>query len=430
MKKTLKFIKALSTFSLVIATLLAARTANAWGPERQPLANDQPASYVTFNSIIDNAGIGDERNFVRVREAGTSNAYTDELEIVPGKEYEVYIYYHNNAASNLNPSGKGIANGVKISSAYPTTVKSGERGMVSGIITATDADPASVWDEAYLTTKAAEVNLSYKIGTAIIHNAGRVNGSVLSDSLFTEAGAYIGINVLDGRIPGCAEYSGYITYTLIAESTTSELLKEVSTDGETWSNNVTVAPGDFVTYRITFKNTGNTTLTNVIFKDTHSDTLNLRAGSTKVYDAANTSGKVIDDIIDISGYNVGDVAPGALVQIIYQARVAKNLNDCTTSLSNKISVEYNGAVAQESATGVSLVCAGSITEEEDCKTNPNLPGCASELPDEIVNTGPIEIIMATIVVLSIIAGSIYLWRTRRTLKKVEDEVSGKKSSQN
>ena len=387
----------------------------AWGPERPTFTNESPAGYVTFNSITNNAAIGDERNFVRVGEVGTSETYVDEIKVTPGKEYEVYIYYHNNAAGNLNASGKGIANGVKVSSAYPTTVKKGERGMISGIITATDSDPTSVWDEAYLTTDYEEVTLRYKTGTAVIHNAGKVNGSVLSNNLFTEGGAYIGINTLDGRIPGCAEYSGYITYTLIAEKTATELTKQISLDGENWSEKTEADPGKYVTYKVVFKNTGNTTLTNAIFKDSHSEGLNIRPGSIKVFDINNTSGKVIDDILDISGYNVGDVIPGALVEIIYQAKV----DDTATckELKNTITVTYNGNT-QKSA--VSTVGTTGCKPDETPTPIPT-----PDTPTELPNTGPVEIVMAIVIVLGILGGGFYFFRTQRTLVKVQKNVSGK-----
>ena len=425
------------------ATIATTTSAFAWGPtDRTTYTNESPASYATFNSITDNVGVGDERNFVRVREAGTTNTYVDELEVTPGKEYEVYIYYHNDAGSNTNASGYGIATGVKASSAYPTVINPGERGMISGIISwsyVTPSDPnnpqeGKVWDEAYLTTSTEDTVLRYKTGTAVIHNAGQANGLVLSDSLFTEGGTYLGFNKLTGVLPGCAEYSGYITYTLVAELTASELTKEVSTDGTNWNNSITVNPGEYVTYRVTFKNTGNTTMTNVIFKDTHSDALSLRSGSTKVFDVNNTDGKQIDDILDLSGYNVGDVAPGALVQIIYQAKVANDV-DCTQSLSNKISVSYNGAEQQESATNISIICTENNIEDIEnppCDLDPTLPGCVKypdqepeDLPDQIVNTGPVEVIMAIVIIAGIAGGGFYLWRTKHTLKTVEGEVSGK-----
>ena len=185
----------------------------AWGPSnRTTYTNDNPAPYATFNSITNNAAVGDERNFVRVRELGNNTKYSDEVEVTPGKEYEVYIYYHNNAATNTNQSGVGVATAVKASSAYPTVLHTIERGMISGIIswsyvenTTSAAKEGQVWDEAYLTTKTDGVVMRYKTGTATIHNGGTANGSVLSSDLFTTNGTFLGYNKLSGVLPGCAE---------------------------------------------------------------------------------------------------------------------------------------------------------------------------------------------------------------------------------
>ena len=193
--------------------------------DRETFTNEAPADYAMFNSITNNAGVGDERNFVRVGELNSSDPYEDEIEVVPGKEYEVYIYYHNDAASDTNDTGYGVATNTRIASAYPTELKSGERGMISAILSWSFVTPDSpddpttgkVWDEAYFTTKSDNVVLRYKEGSATIHNSGKADGSVLPSTLFTEKGTVIGFNKLAGTIPGCAEYSGYVTYTLIAE---------------------------------------------------------------------------------------------------------------------------------------------------------------------------------------------------------------------
>jgi len=441
--KTINFTVGISALALVCCGLVG--TASAWGPERTTYTKDVPASYATFNSITNNTAVGDERNFVRVGEVGSSEPYTDEIEVVPGKEYEVYIYYHNDAASNTNTSGYGIATNTRLASAYPTKVTSGERGMISGILSwsyVTPEDPnnaqtGTVWDEAYLTTQSEEsVVMRYKTGTATIHNAGAANGSILSTNLFTENGTLLGFNKLTGTIPGCAEYSGYVTYTLVAEKIDSELTKQVSLDGETWADEVTAKPGDYVTYKVEFKNTGNTTLTNAIFKDTHDDGLSLRTGSTKVFDVNNVNGKTIDDIIDLSGYNTGDAAAGALVQIIYQAQVGLDTQYCNKSLNNTISLAYNSADQKSDNATVLVACddpevpdePGSTCEtnpgmdgcEKTCATNPEMPGC-QELP----NTGPVEIIMAIVIIIGIGSGGYYLYRTQKTLKTVEGDVTGK-----
>lgn len=423
----------------------------AWGPERTTYTNKEPAPYATFNSITDNVAVGDERNFVRIREAGTSNTYTDEIQVVPGHEYEVYIYYHNNAATNTNASGVGVATNTKVSSAYPTVVNVGERGMVSGIISwsyVTPEDPnnaqtGTVWDEAYVTSSTNGVILKYKTGTAIIHNDGAANGSVLPTSLFTEGGTPIGYNKLTGTLPGCAEYSGHITYTLVAENPGSELRKQVSVDGENWFEGVTVKPGDFVTYKVAFENTGNTDFTNLILTDTHDADLILRPGSTKIYDYQHVDGYEIEDIIDISGFNTGNLLAGGLVQATYQMQVKNDSSVCGKTLVNTIFANYNSTEKKSDSTTVKVVCDEEPTEE-DCSTNPNLPGCANpttpvedcntnpnlpgcNLPESIVQTGPLEIIMAVIIVLGIGGAGFYLWRTKHTLKTVENVVTGNSS---
>lgn len=299
---------------LFISTVLFASSftgvASAWGPERTTYTNEQPADYATFNSITNNAGVGDERNFVRVREVGSTAAHTDEAEVVPGKEYEVYIYYHNDAGSDTNADGYGVATNTRVSSGYPTTLNSGDRGMISGIISwsyVTPAEPnnpktAKVWDEAYLTTKANGVTLKFKDASAIIHNAGPVNGSILPTALFSEAGTPIGFNKLAGTIPGCAEYSGYITYTLVAEQ----------------NENCATNPD------------------------------------------------------------------------------LPECKDCTT----------NPELPE--------------CQEKNCTTNPEMEGC-QELP----NTGPLEIVLAIVIITGIGGGGYYLYRTQKTLKTVENSVSGK-----
>lgn len=298
---------------ILLAANLPINIVSAWGPERPTYTNESPASYATFNSITDNVAIGDERNFVRIGEVGSSEPYVDEIEFVPGKEYEIYIYYHNDAASNTNSTGYGMATNTRVSSGYSTTLSSGERGMVSGIITWSYVDPSDdeiktgkVWDEAYFTTKSNNITIRFKAASAVIHNSGEANGSVLPTTMFSEEGTPIGFNKLAGTIPGCAEYSGYITYTVVVE---------------------------------------------------------------------------------------GEEAPPA------------ESEDCAT----------NPDLPE---------CKDPEEPEKNCKTNPEMKGC-QELP----NTGPLEIIMAIVILFGIGGGGFYLYRTRKTLRTVEDVVSGKDSSQ-
>ena len=154
----------------------------------------------------------------------------------------------------------------------------------------------------------------------------------------------------------------------------------------------------------------------------------------------NTDGKSIDDIIDLSGYNVGDTAPGALVQIIYQAKVSEDKASCNKSLKNTIHLSYNSSEQKQDDATVIVTCDDEPEPDEPgstCETNPEMDGCSEEKncitnPEmegckELPNTGPMEIIMATVIVIGICGGGYYLYRTQKTLKTVEGNVVSKKT---
>lgn len=192
-----------------------------WGPERSLFTMESPATYPTFNSITDNSSIGDERNFVRIGEINPDETnLTDDLEIVPGKQYLVYIYCHNNASATFNSEESdysGVATNCRVASGFSTTITSDGDGYVCAMIMADNANPQSVWDGVHLKTKCNKVLLRYVSGSAKIYNDGDVNGKVLSTNLFTSEGTLIGYNELNGIFPGCEQYHCTITYVLQAE---------------------------------------------------------------------------------------------------------------------------------------------------------------------------------------------------------------------
>lgn len=74
--------KKITILGLVVATIAPLALTNsvmAWGPERPTYTMAQPAKSATFNSITDNAAVGDERDFVRIAEAGSGRTFTSEL---------------------------------------------------------------------------------------------------------------------------------------------------------------------------------------------------------------------------------------------------------------------------------------------------------------------------------------------------------------
>ena len=103
MRRTARRILPVAVVSIGAALGVAPADANAattaWGPERPTFTWEEPADYVTFNSITNNPKIGDERNFVRIRKAGTEDNFLDNVNLEVGAEYEVEIWFHNNAKS-------------------------------------------------------------------------------------------------------------------------------------------------------------------------------------------------------------------------------------------------------------------------------------------------------------------------------------------
>lgn len=418
----------------------AALVDTPWGPSRATFTWDDPAPYATFNSIIDNPQLGDERNFVRIREVKDGNKFGDEVQLEMGKTYEVYIYYHNNAdAHEVGQTAIGIADGAAVKSSFPATVKKGERATVTGTIFASDTNPLAVWDGAYMTA-TRDLYLRYVPGTAIIHNGGALNGqSIGPDYLFGD-GALLGYNKFSGILPGCNQYAGYITYQIFADAPDFTIEKSIISGSDT------VKAGDEVTFKIRYKNTGTMDQLRVVVRDTLPENLAYIPGSTMLYNNNFTNGKAVnDDLVTENGMNIGDYAGGSgWAEIVYKAKVSENAK-CGDKLTNSaiISTTDGNKTAEVTVTVTADSCTPDNPENpenpEDPKPtdpetpdnpdNPETPDTPEkpeeERPTEIVQTGPLEITMATIIAIAIIGTGGYYWYTHRTLRTVKDKVAGK-----
>ncbi len=205
-----------SGLAAIVMSLGMAGRAMAWGPERQTYTMEKPADRAVFNSIIDNAAVGDERDFVRIAEAGSGREFTSELILEPGKEYEVWIYYHNDASESYNTAAHdyvGLARNTRMISYYPEALAKGERGKIEGYITSTSTDPKTIWDEAYITAKEA-LTISYVEGSAHIYNKWDANKTELGKELFTSDGVWLGVNKLNGLVLGCDQFAGTVIYNI------------------------------------------------------------------------------------------------------------------------------------------------------------------------------------------------------------------------
>jgi len=339
-----------ATAAIVAAVVVVPASLLAWGPGRATFTMAHPSDHVTFNSITDNPNIGDERNFVGIRESGTTGLWQDTQSVQAGKEYVVRLYVHNNAAPNLNL----VAHNVTAKVSLPTST--GKSIEVQGFIDSSNATPTEVYDHATFTG-AQDFNLAYVPGTLKYYNNANGNGFTIPESIFTNSGAKLGYTSMNGDIPGCLQYAGYLTFIVkpqvapTGDFTMSKQVRKVGTT--TWSKDVTVNPGEEVNYMISYKNTGQTVQKNVVVKDQLPQSMTYVAGSTLLKDGANPNGtKISDNVVASQGVNIGDYAPGAAAYIMFTAKAVSNDSLATcglNDLTNTAKVITDNGTKQDSA---------------------------------------------------------------------------------
>ena len=297
------------------------------------------------------------------------------------------------------------------------------KGKVSAIISATNATPKEVWDEAYFTTDSkADVILRYVEDSATIYNGGALNGTKLGgEYLFSEKGIYIGYNKLSGKLPGCAEYSGHIIYRVRAEQVAAKVTKSASLDGVNFFKVVNPKPGDTVTYKVEFENTGTVDLSKVTFHDKLPAGVTLVPGSTLLVNNANPNGTTMVDTIGQNGFQTGTYGPGAKATLTYKVKVNDDAvanGVCgTNKFVNTIYVDNsNGKDGGEVSDSSTLEIERTCTEGEE-------PG---DPPAELPKTGPAEIALAIIATVCVMVGIAYWYRSQKEVNTLKKTATGSK----
>ena len=376
MKNLLKIGSGVAALSTLAAAALPLAV-YAWGPGRTTYTTEKPATSVVFNSITNNPKYGDERNFAHIKEFGTSNAYSNEITLVPGKTYEVFVYYHNNASESFNgtnSNGPGVAKGAFARVEFPSTVK-GNNNPGNVFLGADNATPKQVWDT--INFKSVEqVSMHYVSGSAVLHNfaEAKAGSSIrefkLSDDIFGPKGHLIGFNKMDGILPGCNFYSGYITFKITVDNPVFTLQKQVRIKGDTeWKENVNAKAGDIVEFQLTYRNTGNTNQMNVKISDKLPAGLTYISGSTKIRDGIRPNGASLPDGIIGSGLVLGSYAPNAAAYVLFEAKVSPKASDLVCG-SNKINNIGKVTVGTDSKEDDASVTVNKDCEVEKC----DIPG--------------------------------------------------------
>ena len=387
MKKATKIIAA--TLSTVAVAGIATAVAFAWGDNAggrktysiADINKGALGNTIQFNSIVDTdekalteaqrkAGIivplEDERNFVGARDASTGNHGAknvwngNEIVVEEGKEYLVRLYVHNN-----NPKGTdAIAKDVTVSFNLPTVVDTEER--VDGYINSSNATPSRYWDSVvFKSSDSRKFYLDYVEGSALFENnsVGKNGGVKLADSLVNAVAASsnaanqlksvkIGYDKLDGNIPGCYNYAGYVTIKVKPVFESSSVEKKVRIKGtKEWKASVDAKINDTVEYQIHYKNLNASTVNNVIIRDSLPTNMEYVKGTTQLFNANFPNGAhTNDETLTIDGINIGNYAVNGDGYVRFSAKVTdKSLVCGKNRLINWAKASANGYAVQDSA---------------------------------------------------------------------------------
>ena len=386
-----------------------------WGPKNRPMYTwKNPADHVTFNSMTDNPEIGDESNFVRVRKVGSQDKFSNNVTVEPGSEYEVFVYYHNNASAKLNDGDhRGIAQNVRLRMDKITDrLEAGHAAVIKGTISASNATPKEVWSTSYLHAKET-VSLRYVPNSAKLSNSGSLNGSTLNDdALFgKDGGTFLGYTKnYWGAIPGCNEYAGYVKFRIKADKAgfTGEKMasKENMNDYRT---EITVAPGETIDFKLRYKNTGTTIQRGVSAYDLLGTGMTAIPGTTFLK-TPRSAGFEKENLFK-NGFNIGDYNAGEEAFITYKVKFSEDekIFPCGDTVTYN-----NSAIAVLDTTIHSKV---KVTVHRDCADKPKTPNTPKELP----HTGASETVLAVVVTAMIGIGTAYYIASTKQLKALEKQ---------
>jgi uncharacterized repeat protein (TIGR01451 family) len=262
-------------------------------------------------------------------------------------------------------------------------------------INSSNANPQSIYDYIdFANATGADVAIKSVANTAKITNEGGANGQAINESNLFGNGATLGFNSLNGDIPGCDHYAGYVSFQFAAEQPNFTFTKNVRLDGSganSWKNSETANQGATVNYSLAYDNTGTATQNNVTLLDKLPAGVTYIAGSSKIFNEESPDGKTIDDSVVSSGTNIGNYADGTNAFLTFSARI--DAAPCTV-LTNTASISTDNGDQNASAT---VTVAGN---------------CTAALP----HTGPAQVIAGLLGIGAITFGIVYYLKSRRELE--------------
>lgn len=437
MKKALKIVS-VATLS-VAAGIAAVSTVYGWGDNAggrptysiADINTGKLGDKIVMNSIKDDDSslteaerqsgvttpLTDERSFIGIRDEATGDQGKNNVwnignvNIEEGKTYIVRMYVHNNNPKGLNAIAKDVTAQVDL----PNLVSSEAR--ITGFINASNATPSRYWDS--LNLKSADGRrffLDYIEGSAFFENNVWKNGINLSDSLVTSNGVKLGYDKLDGNLPGCYQYAGYVGFKVKPVFENTSIIKQVRKQGDKdWKKAIDAKVGDTVEYRIHYKNLNDGNVANVVVNDSLPTNMEYVKGTTRLIRADLPNGATYsEDKLLTDGVNIGNYAVRGDGYVRFFAKVVdKNLACGNNRLINWAKASANGFAIQDNAdVYVNKVCNETPTPTPKPTPTPE----PTPTPKELPKTGPETVITGVVGLGAIITSAGYYIASRKQLR--------------
>ncbi len=382
MNKVYKSILSVAACSIVAgASIVPQAAVNAWGDSgrgRTTYTNAQVnagqlGDKIVFNSISDGV-YGDEKNFVNARLKGDTNSLwkANSINVEMGETYTIRLYVHNNSPKGYN----GVAENVTAYVSLPTNVA--KEQVIKGYIESSNATPNRYWDEVTLVGDQ-DFYLEYVEGSAKYTDGTGVKS--LPNEVISSTGARIGYGNLDGKIPGCYEYSGIVTvevkvHARVSSNVTTTVrnvtvkagtMTGFTANGAYFVESVDANVGDYVEYQIEYKNVSGDIAKNVMIRDVLPTNMEYVKDTTRLYSSTYPDGVLLgDNTVTTDGINIGDHENGGFSYVRFVAKVVDKDLGCNNILVNWASSTVNSKVVKDDARVF-------VKTNKPCKTEDTTP---------------------------------------------------------
>lgn len=326
----------------------------SWGPQdRTPVSAQSRNSQVTLNSMIDHSEFGDVRNFIRVREAGDTDAFfRRSIAIEEGHEYEFAVAFTNDARPDLV---EAASTGTRLRVIFPDVITGS--ADVTAVLSSDNASPSAVWSSATLIMSDPTLQMALRTTDKLpmINSWGEVHGSTLSEELFAD-GVVIGCDALDGVLPSRDDCAGYVTFTLRVDQPDFNIiaLARVKGTDDPYTTSVVAGVGDVLELYFSYQNKGTNQQDDVSLRVKELPPgLRYIAESSQIMNS--TIGGVLEPTIDgvtTVGYNLGSFQPeghaALIIDVMIDEEILRGRNDPWVVLDRFARVTTNAGYKEAS----------------------------------------------------------------------------------